>query len=147
MKQHLLPISILLEAKMIYFGAAPKRSRHRENVLERQAFTNAFIKRAKTVDVAAVLNKHHASIIHYRKNHDSDLKCSAEYREAYRRALAVYEQYDPKIEEDEFAGMDNARLLALLKEFKNKVDRQEKIIDDQRKEIQGLKIAVRELTN
>lgn len=132
---------------MIYFGEAPKRSRHRENVLERQAFANAFIKRAKTVDLAAVMSKHHASIIHYRKNHDSDLKCSSEYREAYRRAVAVYEQYDPKIEDDEFAGMDNARLLALLNELKNKVDRQEKIIDGQRKEIQGFKIAIRELTN
>ena len=56
----------------MYFGDQAKASRHRENVMERQAFANAFIKRAKTVDIAAVIGRNHATVVHYRKNHSSD---------------------------------------------------------------------------
>lgn len=150
MKQHILPISILLEAKLLYFGDKPKRSRHKENVMERQAFANAFVSRAKSVDIAAVLNKHHATITHYKKNHDSDIKYSEGYKEAFARAMAVREQYDPKVVEteySEFVGFDNARLLILVKELKNRVNAQEIIIDEQRKEMNALSIENSKLSN
>jgi len=147
MKQQLLPVSILLEAKMLYFGNNPSLSRHKENVMARQAFANAFIKRAKTVDIAAVLNKNHATIVHYRKNHDWDLKYKQDYKEAFNRAVTVYEQYNPKSDEPEFLGMDNVRLLSLVKELKNRVHSQEIVIDEQRKEIEKTRNALRMLTS
>lgn len=132
---------------MLYFGDNPKLSRHKENVMARQAFANAFIKRAKTVDIAAVLNKNHATIVHYRKNHDWDIKYKDEYKKAFERAMFVYDQYDPKSEEPEFLGLDNNRLLSLVKELKSRVQRQEKVIEDQRKEIDKMRIALRALAS
>ena len=115
--------------------------------MARQAFANAFIKRAKTVDIAAVLNKNHATIVHYRKNHDWDLKYKQDYKEAFNRAVTVYEQYNPKSDEPEFLGMDNVRLLSLVKELKNRVHSQEIVIDEQRKEIEKTRNALRMLTS
>ena len=146
MNKHLLPISILLEAKLMYFGDQAKASRHRENVMERQAFANAFIKRAKTVDIAAVIGRNHATIVHYRKNHSSDIKYSEEYQRAFERALMVYEQYNEKANEGEFLGFDIPQLLRLTKDLKNRIQKQEVVIYDQQKEIDRLKTAIASLT-
>jgi hypothetical protein len=146
MNKHLLPISILLEAKLMYFGDQAKASRHRENVMERQAFANAFIKRAKTVDIAAVIGRNHATVVHYRKNHSSDIKYNEEYQKAFERALMVYEQYNEKANEGEFLGFDIPQLLRLTKDLKNRIQKQEVVIYDQQKEIDRLKAAIASLT-
>jgi hypothetical protein len=146
MNKHLLPISILLEAKLMYFGPKAKASRHRENVMERQAFANAFIKRAKTVDIAAVINRNHSTIVHYRKNHYSDMRHNEEYQKAFERALAVYEQYNERSNEGEFLGFDIPQLLNLTKDLRDRLQNQEIVIYNQQKEITKLKAAIASLT-
>ena len=137
---HLFPLSILLEAKLIYFGPTDSPSRHRRNVLRRMAFANAFLPRAKKTDLGIAINKDHATVIHYSKGHEWHLNNYPEYTELYRSAKEVFKKYDTPVDSDkEFLNIDNAAMLNLIVDLKDKVYKQSLTIEVQGNELDDLR--------
>jgi|11BtaG_2_1085332.scaffolds.fasta_scaffold18865_1 hypothetical protein len=141
---HLFTMPLLLEAKEAFFGPNARISRHRRNVLMRMAFSNAFLPRATKTNIASVLNKNHATIIHYTKGHEWHLKYFPEYTDLYNLAKEIFRKYDiPKISEKEFNGIDNTALLNQLVELKDKLHKKDVVIKKQEKELNTLRVYYR----
>ena len=137
---HLFTLSILLEAKLIYFGPTESPSRHRRNVLRRMAFSNAFLPRSKKTDLGIAINRDHATVIHYQKGHEWHLKNYPEYTELYRSAKEVFNKYDTPVESDkEFLKIDNTAMLNLIVDLKDKVHKQSLTIEIQGNELDDLR--------
>ena len=133
---HLFTLPFLLEAKEAFFGPNARISRHIRNVLMRMSFSNAFLPRATKTNIASVLNKNHATIIHYTKGHEWHLKYYPEYTDLYNLAKEIFIKYDiPKISEKEFNGIDNTALLNQLVELKDKLHNKDAVIRKQEKEL------------
>lgn len=80
--------SDLLIAMNAFFHRGNLPNRTRPIVYQRTAFANAFKDVAKVVDIARVLEVHHATVIHYKKNHEA-LSMYGDYIELYNEALTL----------------------------------------------------------
>jgi hypothetical protein len=80
--------SDLLIAMNTFFQKGNLPNRTRPVVYQRTAFANAFKDVAKVVDIARVLDVHHATVIHYKKNHDA-LSMYGDYIELYNDAVQI----------------------------------------------------------
>lgn len=81
-------VSELMIAMNVFFKKGNLPNRTRPVVYQRTAFANAFKDVSKVVDMARVLEVHHATIIHYKKNHDS-LSMYGDYIELYNEAVLL----------------------------------------------------------
>ena len=64
------------------------RDRSRDSVYKRQAFINAFRDRASNTHLGRVVGKHHATVIHAKKNHESSM-LYPEYQDLYNLATDI----------------------------------------------------------
>ena len=64
-----------------------ENNRHHNNVMYRNAFMMASREYSSLgiTDIARILERHHATVIHAQKYHESNLRFSKTYRNAYRR--------------------------------------------------------------
>lgn len=62
-------------------------NRHQKNVMFRNAFMMASREYSSLgiTDISRILERHHATVIHAQKHHESNLRFSKTYRNAYRR--------------------------------------------------------------
>lgn len=83
-----LKTSDLLIAMNAFFQKGNLPNRTRPVVYQRTAFANAFKDVAKVVDIARVLDIHHATVIYYKKNHEA-LSMYGDYVELYNEAVML----------------------------------------------------------
>lgn len=90
-------------------GKPRDNSRMSESVKARAAIGCALTNRFRIIDVADCMGQHHATIIHHRRNHESNLEYWKGYREVYEAAKLVMSTMPfadsleaPKSEEDDW---------------------------------------------
>ena len=99
-------------------------NRHQRNVMFRHAFLVAVreVSSLGITDIGQIIGKHHATVIHATKNHDSNMRFNSIYRQAYVRILSTisdmmlidldYEEYNGLRDENRKL---RSRLMAMAK--------------------------------
>lgn len=82
---------IIKKTNKCYSADIMAKNRIRSNVYARIAFGNycRTVLQMTSSKVGSVLNKNHATILHYQKEHDSLYKYDKEYREKYNELTGV----------------------------------------------------------
>lgn len=141
MKQQ-LTLPLLLEARGIFFEGKIEKNRLRSNVLKRMAFCNVFVNYAKKVDVAAAIDKNHATVIHYNKQHDWHSKYCSEYMENYTVAQALVHQYIQP--EEDFGNLNRIDMINIIKDLRQTVASKQAEVSILNQEVEDLKNQIKE---
>ena len=142
MKQQ-LTLPLLLEARGIFFEGKIEKNRLRSNVLKRMAFCNVFVNYAKKVDVAAAIDKNHATVIHYNKQHDWHSKYCSEYMDSYIVAEALAQQYIQP--DDDFGGLNRLDMINIIRDLRQTIASKQAEINQLNKTIRDFQQYKKEL--
>jgi len=79
-------------ALLARLGLEDKDTRKREYTLARGAFVNAYRHKATLMELGAILDRDHSTVVHAQKEHESRLNYK-DYRWAYKVACQIREEY------------------------------------------------------
>lgn len=120
-----------------------KDNRERDNVIWKHAFSVAVLEQTSLSlqRIGSIMNKNHATILHAKKQHDSNLTYDAKYRQCYHQiseAIAdIVDEYDAEVRKAirSRTTIVNPSLDKLEKDFELKLLNQQRRADERYEEL------------
>jgi hypothetical protein len=126
-------------------------NRHQKNVMYRNAFMMAAREYSSLgiTDISRILERHHATVIHAQKHHDSNLRFSKIYRNAYQRISShLSDMFILEVDFSEYNGLKDEnnqlrnRLMSMSRRNRNLIMESkfhEEIVNELQKKVDQLK--------
>lgn len=97
-----IPVETITRIRNIFVNITkPNYSSRKPHLKQEMALANALIGKTTLVSIADAFEKHHATIIHYRENHDGNMKSWDGYKELFAGAVTIVESYMDEMELEE----------------------------------------------
>lgn len=126
-------------------------NRHQKNVMYRNAFMMAAREYSSLgiTDISRILERHHATVIHAQKHHDSNLRFSKIYRNAYQRISShLSDMFILEVDFSEYNGLKDEnnqlrnRLMSMSRRNRNLIMESkfhEEVVNELQKKVDQLK--------
>lgn len=97
-----IPVETIIRIRNIFINITkPNYKSKKPHLMQEMALANALIGKTTLVSIADAFEKHHATIIHYRENHDGNMKSWNGYKELFAGASTIVESYMDELELEE----------------------------------------------
>jgi len=89
-----IPVETIIRIRNIFINITkPNYKSRKPHLMQEMALANALIGKTTLVSIADAYEKNHATIIHYRENHDGNMKSWNGYKELFAGACTIVECY------------------------------------------------------